>query len=162
MTTYNSAMLPAQLMRSIATARELSPFPTVIETTLMEFIFDGLQEAGIRLPGQMGPIISIVGAHLAPRCTNAWITYIKSISILDFIQSIDAFSAFVWTFSNTIAISTFVTITAFACILFSLHLTHFTSIIRDTIFVNCVLPLNMIGIPLILFVAEKWKRRPAV
>ncbi|QSO50496.1 spore germination protein [Alicyclobacillus curvatus] len=62
LTTYNSAMLPSQLMTSIATAREISPFPTVIETTLMEFIFDGLQEAGIRLPGQMGPVISIVGA----------------------------------------------------------------------------------------------------
>lgn len=62
LTTYNPAMLPAPLMTSVATARETAPFPSVIETTLMELIFEGLQEAGIRLPSQMGPVISIVGA----------------------------------------------------------------------------------------------------
>jgi spore germination protein len=49
-------------MTSIAAARETAPFPTIIEVILMEFIFEGLQEAGIRLPGQLGPIVSIVGA----------------------------------------------------------------------------------------------------
>ncbi|WDL98388.1 spore germination protein [Alicyclobacillus sp. ALC3] len=62
LTTYNPQLLPDRLMASIATARELSPFPTVIETTMMEIIFEGLQEAGVRLPGQMGPLVSIVGA----------------------------------------------------------------------------------------------------
>lgn len=62
LTTYNPGMLPSPLMTGIATAREIAPFPTVIETTLMELVFEGLQEAGIRLPNQMGPVISIVGA----------------------------------------------------------------------------------------------------
>jgi spore germination protein len=61
-TTYNSELVPIDLMTSIAAARETAPFPTFIEVIVMEFIFEGLQEAGIRLPGQLGPIVSIVGA----------------------------------------------------------------------------------------------------
>jgi Bacillus/Clostridium GerA spore germination protein len=61
-TTYNPDMLPGPLYQSIATARERSPFPTVIEVTLAEFVFEGLQEAGLRMPAQLGPIVSIVGA----------------------------------------------------------------------------------------------------
>lgn len=62
LTTFNPSMLPDRLVQSISTAREITPFPTVIETILMEIVFEGLQEAGIRLPHQMGPIVSIVGA----------------------------------------------------------------------------------------------------
>jgi spore germination protein len=62
LTAYNPDMLPETLMTSIAAARERTPFPTLIETTLMEFIFEGLQEAGVRLPGQLGPLVAIVGA----------------------------------------------------------------------------------------------------
>lgn len=62
LTTFNPEMVPGSLMQSIATARENSPFPTVIETLVMEFVFEGLQEAGIRMPSQLGGIVSIVGA----------------------------------------------------------------------------------------------------
>lgn len=134
----------------------------------------------------LAAIVSImfVGANLAPRCTNAWITYIKSISILDFIQSIDAFSAFVWTFSNTIAISTFLFATsyglaewghtkrwkgvalilgmaAFVCTLLSLRFPHFTTIVRENILQDWVLPVNVIGIPLLLWLAGKWRKHSA-
>ncbi|QSO54277.1 spore germination protein [Alicyclobacillus curvatus] len=61
-TTYNPDMLPGSLMQSIATAREAAPFPTVIETACGEFVFEGLQEAGLRMPSQLGPIVSIIGA----------------------------------------------------------------------------------------------------
>lgn len=49
-------------MLSIAGLREKSPFPTVIEVLMMEVMFEGLREAGIRLPKQIGPLVSIVGA----------------------------------------------------------------------------------------------------
>ncbi|WP_164545628.1 spore germination protein [Paenibacillus albus] len=62
LTAYNPELLPGSLYQSIATAREKSPFPTVIEVVIMDFIFEGLQEAGIRMPSQLGPIVSIVGA----------------------------------------------------------------------------------------------------
>jgi len=62
LSTFHSEMVPMNLMISIATARESTPFPTVIEVFLMMVIFDGLQEAGVHLPNQLGPIISIIGA----------------------------------------------------------------------------------------------------
>ncbi|WP_337912657.1 spore germination protein [Cohnella zeiphila] len=62
LSTFHPDMIPSSLMINIATARESSPFPTVIELFLMMFIFDGLQEAGVHLPNQLGPVVSIIGA----------------------------------------------------------------------------------------------------
>lgn len=62
LSTFHPEMIPSYLMISIATARESSPFPTVVEVFLMMFIFDGLQEAGVHLPNQLGPVVSIIGA----------------------------------------------------------------------------------------------------
>lgn len=62
LTTFNPEMIPSKLMLSIAALREKAPFPTVIEVFMMEFMFEALREAGIRLPKQIGPLVSIVGA----------------------------------------------------------------------------------------------------
>ncbi|WP_245995912.1 spore germination protein [Paenibacillus taihuensis] len=62
LTNYHIEMVPLELMMTIASLRERSPFPTVIEVFMMEFVFEGLREAGIRLPKQIGPLVSIVGA----------------------------------------------------------------------------------------------------
>ncbi|KPV55761.1 spore gernimation protein KA [Paenibacillus sp. A3] len=61
-TTFHQEMLPTTLMTSIATQREKVPFPAAIEAFLMEFTFELLREAGIRMPRAIGPAISIVGA----------------------------------------------------------------------------------------------------
>lgn len=62
LTTFHPEMVPPKLMINIASLRERAPFPTVIEVFMMELMFEGLQEAGIRLPKQIGPLVSIVGA----------------------------------------------------------------------------------------------------
>ncbi|MDQ1914059.1 spore germination protein [Paenibacillus sp. GD4] len=62
LTNFHPEMVPPKLMLSIAGLREKSPFPTVIEVLMMEVMFEGLREAGIRLPKQIGPLVSIVGA----------------------------------------------------------------------------------------------------
>jgi len=62
LTNFHPEMVPPNLMLNIAALRERAPFPTFIEVLLMEFMFEGLQEAGIRLPKQIGPLVSIVGA----------------------------------------------------------------------------------------------------
>ncbi|MBB6734658.1 spore germination protein [Cohnella zeiphila] len=62
LTSFHPEMVPPKLMLSISALREKSPFPTVIEVFIMEFMFEGLREAGIRLPKQIGPLVSIVGA----------------------------------------------------------------------------------------------------
>lgn len=62
LTNFHPEMVPPKLMLSIATLRERAPFPTVIEVFMMEFMIEGLREAGIRLPKQIGPLVSVVGA----------------------------------------------------------------------------------------------------
>lgn len=61
-TTFHQEFLPTALLISIAGSRANVPFPALIEALLMEFTFEALREAGIRLPKQVGQAISIVGA----------------------------------------------------------------------------------------------------
>lgn len=60
--TYHHEMLPTALLLSIAAQREAVPFPALFEVLIMEFAFEILREAGIRLPQQVGQAVSIVGA----------------------------------------------------------------------------------------------------
>jgi hypothetical protein len=46
----------------MAASREMVPFPALVEALIMEITFEGLREAGVRLPKQMGSAVSIVGA----------------------------------------------------------------------------------------------------
>lgn len=62
LTTFHPQMIPLALMLSISASREGIPFPSVIETLLMELMFEGLREAGLRLPKAIGSAVSIVGA----------------------------------------------------------------------------------------------------
>lgn len=61
-TTFHQEMIPTTLLISIAAQREGVPFPALLEALLMEFTFEVLREAGIRMPRAVGPAISIVGA----------------------------------------------------------------------------------------------------
>lgn len=60
-TVYHSEMLPTKLLYAIASARSVVTFPIVVEMLIMEFLFELLREAGIRLPGPLGNTIGIVG-----------------------------------------------------------------------------------------------------
>ncbi|MFZ5631567.1 MAG: spore germination protein [Bacillota bacterium] len=61
-TTFHQEMIPTRLLISLAAAREGVPFPALVEAMLMEFTFEALREAGIRLPRAVGQAVSIVGA----------------------------------------------------------------------------------------------------
>lgn len=61
-TTYHSEMIPTSLTISLAAAREVVPFPALLESIIMEITFEALREAGVRLPRPVGQTISIVGA----------------------------------------------------------------------------------------------------
>ncbi|WP_227013454.1 spore germination protein [Paenibacillus psychroresistens] len=60
--TFHSEMIPTSLLLSIAASRESIPFPAVVEALIMEFAFEALREAGIRLPRAVGQAVSILGA----------------------------------------------------------------------------------------------------
>ncbi|NLM10302.1 MAG: spore germination protein [Clostridiaceae bacterium] len=60
-TNYHQEMLPTDLLLAIASSREKVPFPTIASILIMEIAFELIREAGIRIPGPIGPTLSIVG-----------------------------------------------------------------------------------------------------
>lgn len=62
LTTFHQALIPANLLLTMAAAHENIPFPSLIEALIMEVFFEGLREAGVRLPRAAGQAVSIVGA----------------------------------------------------------------------------------------------------
>nr|WP_202113469.1 spore germination protein [Paenibacillus sp. MMS18-CY102] len=62
LTTFHSEMIPTNLLLTILDTREGIPFPAFFEALIMEFFFELLREAGIRMPRPIGSAVSIVGA----------------------------------------------------------------------------------------------------
>lgn len=60
--TFHEEMIPTDLLLAIAATREKVPFPALLEVVLMEFAFELVREAAIRVPTVIGPTIGIVGA----------------------------------------------------------------------------------------------------
>lgn len=61
-TNYHQEMIPTSLLLAIGAARERVPFPSILEILIMETAFELIREAGIRIPGPIGPTLGIVGA----------------------------------------------------------------------------------------------------
>lgn len=59
--TYHHELIPTPLLISIMSQRESIPFPAVVEVLIMEFTFEILREAGIRMPRAVGMTVSVVG-----------------------------------------------------------------------------------------------------
>ncbi len=58
---FHQEMIPTNLLFAIEASRENVPFPSVVEILIMEFSFELIREAGIRVPGAIGSTIGIVG-----------------------------------------------------------------------------------------------------
>lgn len=58
---FHPEILPTPFAISIAASREGITFSTVTEIVLMEIVFELFREAGIRAPGAIGHVISLVG-----------------------------------------------------------------------------------------------------
>ena len=58
--TFNQELIPTPLLISIAAIRAGVPFPALIEAIIMEFAFELLREAGVRMPKPVGQVVSIV------------------------------------------------------------------------------------------------------
>ena len=61
-TTFHQEMIPTDLAFAIEASREKVPFPSVVELLMMEIMFELIREAGIRIPGPIGPTLGIIGA----------------------------------------------------------------------------------------------------
>ena len=62
LTDYHMHLLPMSLLGSISEARANVPFPILTEILIMEFSFYLINEAGTRIPQQIGSALGIVGA----------------------------------------------------------------------------------------------------
>ena len=60
-TMYHAEMLPTYLLYAISASRQNVPFPSVVELLLMDFSFEMIREAGIRMPNPIGSVLGIVG-----------------------------------------------------------------------------------------------------
>ena len=56
-TNYHQELIPTELLFSIIASRENVPFPIIFEVLLMEFSFELIREAGLRVPSPIGPTI---------------------------------------------------------------------------------------------------------
>ena len=62
LTLHHTHLIPLALLTSIAETRSKVPFPVLIEVLIMELSFFMINEAGTRMPSQIGPALGIVGA----------------------------------------------------------------------------------------------------
>ena len=62
--SFHQALLPTQLLYTLAAAESNTPFTLMIEALLMQVIYEILREAGLRIPKQLGFAITIVGAFI--------------------------------------------------------------------------------------------------
>lgn len=60
--SFHQGMIPKNLLITLWASREGIPFPVFVEAIIMEIFFEGLREAGVRLPSIAGQTVSIVGA----------------------------------------------------------------------------------------------------
>jgi len=61
-TNFHPEMIPTDLLLAIEASREKVPFPSVVEVLMLEISFELIREAGIRIPGPIGPTLGIIGA----------------------------------------------------------------------------------------------------
>lgn len=61
-TNFHQELIPTELLFAIVASRESVPFPIIFEILVMEFSFEIIREASIRVPNPIGPTLGIVGA----------------------------------------------------------------------------------------------------
>ena len=59
---YHAEMIPTELLLAIEISRENVPFPVIVEILMVEFGFELIREAGVRVPDVIGQTLGILGA----------------------------------------------------------------------------------------------------
>lgn len=62
LSVFDPEFLPDQLLFTIVSAEQSTPFPMMLEALLIHFIYEIMREAGLRLPRPVGHAVGIVGA----------------------------------------------------------------------------------------------------
>ena len=61
LTSFHHEMIPTELLISLTKAKEIVPFPAIIEMLLVEVSWELIREAGVRVPGVVGQTLGIIG-----------------------------------------------------------------------------------------------------
>ena len=61
-TNYHHELIPTELLFAMISARQAIPFPIIFEILLMEFSFELIQEASIRVSSSFSTTVGIIGA----------------------------------------------------------------------------------------------------
>lgn len=91
LSTYHQELIPTPLLISLAASSAGIPLPAVVEAIGMGFVFELLQEAGLRLPRPYGQAVSIVGALVIGQATAAAGFVSQAIVIVVAITAISSF-----------------------------------------------------------------------
>ena len=59
--TFHQEALPSAMLFDIAVSESITPFPVMLETLFIHFVYEIVREAGIRMPRAVGSAVSIVG-----------------------------------------------------------------------------------------------------
>lgn len=111
-TNYHHAMIPPDLLLAIASAREKVPFPVAFEVIIMEFAFELIREAGLRIPTPLGPTIGIVGALILGQAAVEANIISPIIVIIAALSGLSSFAIADINFNYTVRISRFILILA--------------------------------------------------
>lgn len=60
--TFHQEIFPSDVIFEVASSLQGTPFPLVVESLVIHFIYEIVREAGLRMPKSMGHAVSIVGA----------------------------------------------------------------------------------------------------
>lgn len=66
--TFHPDYFPVYLMKKIIDSVEHTPLPVMLEVLLIDFLYEIMREAGLRLPKVLGHAVSIVGALVIGDC----------------------------------------------------------------------------------------------
>lgn len=106
--TYHHELIPTELLVKIIASREGVPFPVAGEVFLMEFVFELLREAGLRLPRAIGSAVTIVGALILGDAAISAGIVSPPVVIVVALTAMSSFSAPNFSFSIAARLSRFV------------------------------------------------------
>lgn len=60
--TFHQEIFPSEVIADVVASLQNTPFPLIIESLIIHFIYEIVREAGLRMPKPVGHTVSIVGA----------------------------------------------------------------------------------------------------
>lgn len=60
--TFHQEIFPSEVIADVVSSLQNTPFPLIVESLIIHFIYEIVREAGLRMPKSVGHTVSIVGA----------------------------------------------------------------------------------------------------